>query len=199
MLWRLSVVVLLLQVGATTQLDPQDFVINSSNPYVYLKLDHVGPRKPAVVGEPALGAWIAVVNNCRIPILVPTITTDAGVDGITVLDQIVTYGAGIVSEANKIEPEPLDGKDTSRATADHPKAPAGYDKFSSDLPGFKRILPGASLLFSVPINHVVGDDWYMRVRFSLDLPNSKSGPYSYADSFTIHVPAEYLQGRHATH
>lgn len=193
MVLRLALLVLLFQLGATAQQNPQNFVLDSSNPYVYLRLDHVGPRKPAVAGEPTVGVWIRLVNNCRIPILVPTVSTDAGVDGITVLDHIATYSDGVVIKSSKVEPAYSDEKYNNPPAVKGANPPDGYDKFASNLPSFTRILPGSSLVFSVPINHVVGDGWYMRVRFSFDLPNSKSGPYSYADSFTIHVPTQYLQ------
>jgi hypothetical protein len=194
MILTLAFLLMLSQVGGMAQKNPNDFVLDSSNPYVYLKLDRVGPRKPAVAGEPTTGLWIRIVNNCRVPILVQTIKTDAGVDGITVLDHIATYPSdAVVVNASRIEPAYSDAQVTNPPAAHDGKAPDGYDKFASDVSDFTRILPGSSLLFSVPINHVIGDGWYMRVRFSFDFPNSKAGPYSYADSFTIHVPPQYLQ------
>jgi hypothetical protein len=185
---RLVVLLLLFQMGAAAQRTPVDFVLDNSNPYVYLKLDHVGPRKPMVAGESALGVWVRLVNNCRIPIVVQTIGTD--VDGITVLDQVEKYSQGVTISSTDSDgnPDPV---------AKHAEPPNGYDRFSSDIPGYTKILPGSNLLFSVPINHVVGDGWYMRVRFSFDLPHSRSGPYSYVDSFTIHVPPQYLQNKAA--
>jgi hypothetical protein len=196
MIFRVALLISLFQVCANAQQNPSDFVLDSSNPYVYLKLDHVGPRKPALKGEPSVGVWIRIVNNCRIPILVQTIGTDSGGDGITVLDQIVTYGKDIIFAGENAEPSlpSYSGESPSLPNAEDRKAPDGYDSFGGDVQTFTTVLPGHSLLFSVPINHIDGPGWYMRVRFSLDLPNSKRGPYSYADSFTVHLPPQYLQG-----
>jgi hypothetical protein len=123
MILKLSLLIVLFQLGTCSQQTLQEFVLDGSNPYVYLKLDHVGPRKPAVDGEPSVGVWIRLVNNCRLPILVPTISGDA--NGISVLDQVATYGEGLVVTATY-----PDGRTSSSPEPEHPKAPDGYDKLS---------------------------------------------------------------------
>ena len=52
-----------------------------------------------------------------------------------------------------------------------------------------RVLPGKDLLFSVPINHV-SDNWFMRVRFVLDVdkPSVGTGPYTYLNFFKTQIP-----------
>jgi len=47
-----------------------DFVIDASKPYVYLRVDHVGPRKPMREGEPNVGIYLHLINNCALPIVI---------------------------------------------------------------------------------------------------------------------------------
>jgi hypothetical protein len=188
---------LLLGFGTIPQQKSPSFTINPASPYVYMVLDHVGPRKPAFDSEPSTGVWIKLVNNCRLPILVQTINTDEGVNGITVLDHIEKYGeGGVTIEATYDQIEVDDGRPKTSAPASvvrkEPKLPYGYDALAGDVTQFTKILPGENLVFSVPIDHVIGSDYYMRVRFAFDIPGSQHGPYSYVDSFTVHVPGEYL-------
>src|SRR5947209_7194252 len=65
------------------------FVIDESKPYVYLQLDHLGPRKPLHQGEPSTGIWLRIVNNCKVPISVPSYGIPTGDAGTGVLDEIV--------------------------------------------------------------------------------------------------------------
>jgi hypothetical protein len=164
----------------------ESFVLNQSNPYVYLKFDHVGPRTPFMDGEPDTGVWIRIVNNCRVSILVPAVGPNSKGESV-VLDEVVRSG----QHAVKIS---ASGPTTDSSTTDaRPNPPQGYEDYSSDVQAFTTIAPGQSLLFSLPLNHLVGGDWYMRVRFSLDIPGSEHGPYSYADSFTVQIPSEYTR------
>jgi hypothetical protein len=54
--------------NAATQVP--DFLIDLSKPYVYLEVDDVGARKPLREGEPNVGIWLHLVNNCRLPIVI---------------------------------------------------------------------------------------------------------------------------------
>jgi hypothetical protein len=176
--------VMLALFPSRAQQNVESFVLDNSNPYVYMKLDHVGPREPVIDGEPRTGAWIRIVNNSRVPILVPTAGTQNKEGAIEVLDEVVPVGQNavtITTDDDKKGPEP----------AQRPKAPQGYATYAGHVSGLTRIASGGTLLFSVPINHVAGPNWYMRVRFSLDISGSQHGPYSYVDSFTVHIPAEY--------
>ncbi len=68
-----------------------DFLIDSSKPYAYLELDHVGPRKPLRDGEPNVGIWLQLRNNCKLPIVIVAVvvSTDASREVITVQDEVV--------------------------------------------------------------------------------------------------------------
>jgi hypothetical protein len=177
---------LLILLPAMAQQSTESFVLNDSNPYVYMKLDHVGPREPLINGEPRTGAWIRIVNNSRVPILVPTAGTPNKEGAIEILDEVVPVGQNAVTITTD------DGKKESEL-AQRPKPPEGYAAYASHVSGLTRVASGDTLLFSVPIDHVVGPYWYMRVRFSLDISGSQHGPYSYVDSFTVYIPAEYTR------
>lgn len=46
------------------QKNTSTFVIDQSEPYVYLKFDHTGRRQPLSSHEPDKGLWLRLVNNC---------------------------------------------------------------------------------------------------------------------------------------
>jgi len=52
------------------QMNKEDIRIDLSKPYVYLEMDHVGPRKSLRDGEPDMGIWLVLKNNSRLPIVV---------------------------------------------------------------------------------------------------------------------------------
>ena len=51
--------------------------------------------------------------------------------------------------------------------------------------------PGEEILFSVPLSHV-DNDWYMRVKFALDLDKSSIsvGPFTYLPFYEWDIPKE---------
>jgi hypothetical protein len=159
-----------------------DFVLNSAKPYVYLQFDHVGPRKPLQAGEGNVGLWLRIVNNCREPITVPTFGLTSGDPGVGVFDEViqnvVTTGVMDTSEID------LSDSSSPARTAVHP--PQGY---SAEVFSMTRVFPGKDLLFSVPLNHV-DDQWFMRVRFVLDVnkPSLGTGPYTYLEFFNTQIP-----------
>jgi len=63
-----SIMLLALASSGLAQMSPQQFVIDQSKPYVYLRFDHLGNREPAHGGESAKGLWLRLVNNCNLPI-----------------------------------------------------------------------------------------------------------------------------------
>jgi len=176
---------LLLQMPSEAQQNANGFVLDDRNPYVYLKFDHMGARQPFIDGESQSGVWIRIVNNCRVPISVPTAGAPGEKGGIEVLDEVVPMAESAVKVTT-------DNPEKQQASSQS-KRPEGYAEYAGDVQGFTEIAPGESLLFSVPVNHVVGPDWYMRVRFSLDVPGSEHGPYSYVDSFTVQIPPGHPQ------
>lgn len=50
----------------------KQFLIDPAKPYVYLEVDHIGPRQPRAAGEPKIGIWMRLHNNCIVPIIVYT-------------------------------------------------------------------------------------------------------------------------------
>jgi hypothetical protein len=158
------------------------FVLNSAKPYVYLQFDHVGPRKPLRDGESNIGLWLRIVNNCRAPISVPTFGLTSGDAGVGVFDEVVPD----VMNAVVINSGAIDLSEGSASSSAPIHPPRGY---SAEVFSTTRVLPGKDLLFSVPINHV-GDQWFMRVRFVLDVnkPSVGTGPYTYLEFSKTELP-----------
>lgn len=169
-----------------------DFVLNPAKPYVYLQFDHVGPRKPIRDGEGNVGLWLHIVNNCREPITVPTFGLTSGDPGVGVFDEVIpdSVTTGVMDSSGI---DPSEGA-APAPTAIHP--PHGY---SAEVFSMTRVLPGKDLLFSVPLNHV-SDQWFMRVRFVLDVdkPSLGTGPYTYLEFFKTQIPPGSLAGSGAS-
>ena len=165
-----------------------DFVLNPAKPYVYIQFDHIGSRKPLRKGENDTGLWLRIVNNCRVPITVPTFGLTSDAPGAGVLDEVIPSEVpmAIIADA-----EPIATEASQKAGADKARvAPQGY---SAEVYSMTRILPGKELLFSVPLNHV-GDAWFMRVRFVLDVnkPSVGTGPYTYLEFFKFQISPSAL-------
>jgi hypothetical protein len=181
---------LLLLAVATMYAQPDtSFVLDGTKPYVYLQFDHVGPRKPLHEGEPSTGLWLRIVNNCKVPISVRTYGVTTGDIGTGVFDEIVPVQQVFTVQADSGEiPLSTDEKPTQK-TANEPSAkmPEGY---SAELSSVTRVLPGKSLLFSVPRNHV-SRDWFLRVKFALAVskPSVGPGPFTELDFFNEQIPA----------
>ncbi len=148
----------------------QSFLIDPSKDYVYLKFDHMGPRKPLPSDTTSQGLWLRLMDNCRVPIIVAIFDPGTGDPGVGVFDEVVSAPVGHMAFHFKGEARPKPAAKTKE------KPPQGYsipDTFSTT-----TIAPGESLLFSVPLNHV-GPYWFMEVRFYLDVGGGYfSGPES---------------------
>jgi hypothetical protein len=146
-----------------------DFVIDASKPYVYVKFDHKGDRKPAAEDEGTKGLWLHLVNNCRLPINVVVFDLGTGDPGVGVNYSVVPLGG--------IHGPSVDQRE---------KMPHG---FHSDTGTTVDILPGRYLLFSIPSDRV-GKHWYIQVRFDFTLPGPMEGyhPYSLVDFMWEDIP-----------
>jgi hypothetical protein len=176
---------------ALAQSGRDDFVLDSSNPYVYLQFDHIGPRKPIQHGEPSTGLWLRIVNNCRVPVIVGTFGITTGDVGVGVIDEVIREDRGgvrVEAEGAAIPTVPV-GSDSAPEKPKATKPMSVPEGYSAEVHSATRIPPGESLLFSVPINHV-GSDWFMRVRFTLAVSGAQVGnvPYSYVDFYESQIP-----------
>jgi hypothetical protein len=165
------------------------FVLDATKPYVYLQFDHVGPRKPLHEGEPSTGLWLRIVNNCKVPISVRSYGVTTGDVGTGVFDEVIPVQQGFTVQASTGEiPLSTDERPTQKPAKEPiAKMPEGY---SAELSSVTRVLPGKSLLFSVPRNHV-SRDWFLRVKFTLDVsePSVGTGPLTELDFFNGQIPA----------
>jgi hypothetical protein len=186
---KLACILFLAVATMHAQTPDASFVLDGTKPYVYLQFDHVGPRKPLHEGEPSTGLWLRIVNNCKVAISVRSYGTTTGDIGAGVFDEIISSQQGLTVQADSGEiPLSTDERPTQKtANEPSPKMPEGY---SAELSSVTRILPGKSLLFSVPRNHV-SRDWFLRVKFALAVskPSVGPGPFTELDFFNEQIPA----------
>jgi hypothetical protein len=184
---RLFFLFFLCTIGAIAQeIDPSNFVIDQSKPYVFLKFDHIGPRKAAQHGEENIGLWLKVVNNCRIPIVLGGHNALAGDPGYYIDDEVIEEAPSMITYV-KTEKEMEIGNKSGKKTMK--SKPLGY---SSSVAGVIRIQPGEDVLVSFPINHV-DDDWYLRVKVALAINKSSiaAGPFTYLPFFIYDIPKQF--------
>jgi hypothetical protein len=165
--------VVMVALAGICSAEGSQFVIDETRPYVYIEMDHVGPRKPLRQGEPTVGLWLRIVNNCRIPIKIPTFGVTSGDSGVGVLHDVVPFAAARTEADDEIIPT------TEAAPRQKGAPPEGY---SADVYSMTTIAPGKSVRFSVPIDHVT-ERWFLRVRFVLAVgkPSIGNQPNSYVD------------------
>ncbi len=171
------------------------FVINKSKPYAYIEFDHIGPRTPQSKDEGNIGLWLRIVNNCRIPIVVPASGYPEGDKdpGVPVLDEIELRKPGTsltmtFPDGKEITFPPLPPKMDEQP-------PKGYAEDNIDVFSVVQVLPGESMLFSVPLNHV-SDWWNLYVRASLEVKgtagDSYEAPYLHLVFTKNRIPPEAL-------
>ena len=105
-------------------------------------------------------------------------------------------GAGLMDEVVETEPmlqiySTLEEERKIQRSEELRKAKHKPEGYSSEVSGVARVQPGGVILFSVPLNHV-DDDWYMRVKFALDLNRSSVavGPFTYLPFYKWEIPKE---------
>lgn len=186
--------------------DYSKFLIDANKPYVYLEVDHIGPRKPLRNDEPNTGIWLRLRNNCRLPIVVLAIGKpgDNAKEGVVLEDEIVpdpqgqaTGGDGITGGVvapreleqmmdifhypNLTEEEIRSAEERQKSTGSSMERPRGYGSHNGfDSFVLTLISPGGQVYFSVPANHV-SKTWHFEIPFRLALPNNSRirPPYSY--------------------
>jgi hypothetical protein len=212
-----------LSMPAQTQGHPAaqktEFRLDLSKPYVYLEVDHIGPRTPLRESEPREGIWLRLRNNCDVPIVVVTFGHPPGKPeaALGVVDEVVpnapdagpeSAGSGIgyspeqkdltdiflspdqnEAEIKGVE-DSLKGVSEGKESASRPH---GYN--GGYQPGFQVLTvipPGVAVPFSVPISHV-SKTWHFEVpfRFALKHEGAIRQPYSYVAFFWDDLPESY--------
>jgi hypothetical protein len=149
------------------QVSTKNFEIDKTMPYVYIKFDHFGDRKPVDDWESTKGLWLRLVNNCRLPISISVLDPGTGDPG-----GIVSFD--VVPNAGYSAPDSEQRK----------KMPHGY---FADIGTLVTIQPKGNFLFSVPAESVTLH-WYIQVRFDFELPEPKSSsnrPSGYYEPFSV--------------
>lgn len=146
-----------------------------------LQFDHTGPRKPIQSGEITQGLWLKIVNNCEVPISVKTYGWTLGDPAASVLDEVIPIKVAAPLVLEDSEQSPASDKNNLYSSMPH-----GYSTENSTM---ARILPGTSLLFGVPRNHV-GPNWFLRVVVILNVsqPSAGLGPWTELDFFNGQIP-----------
>jgi hypothetical protein len=164
---------------AVAQISSSNFEIDDTKPFVYLKFDHLGSRKPVNDSESSKGLWLRLVNNCRLPISISVLDPGTGDPGVIVNYEVVPVPGWNVPDSEQRK-----------------KMPFGLE---ADIGTLVTISPGGSLLFSVPAESVTAQ-WYIQVRFDFVFPAPKSRnyqpsgnyePYSVADFTWYNIPEKY--------
>jgi hypothetical protein len=183
---RALLIFLLTGMGVFAQEKPQNFVLDPSKPFAYLKFDHVADRKPVSSDEIARGLWLRLVNNCRVPIRMEIFDPGTGDPGIGVYDDIVMTYPNTGFHPGKLGQQST-GSKAKQPTANPPKGYSPPEVVSTTI-----IPPGSSLLFSVPFNHV-GPSWRLQVKFNLAPPESMiyEQPYSIVSFGMYDLPPKY--------
>jgi hypothetical protein len=185
------------------------FLVDSTKPYVYLKVDHIGPRRPIREGEPNVGIWLRWHNNCTVPITVYT----SGVENPTEDDEVGVYYSvvanppptGNMSVGTPGYPTPAEmaaelwGTSPPKTSPTAKLVPARTDKpEDSKMPGgdwldvgsLTTIFPGQSIYFSLPRNSV-SPKWQVEIPFEFDLKVSSPNTHTYVTLYEddLHVAA----------
>jgi hypothetical protein len=161
------------------QVTAKNFEIDKTKPYVYIKFDHFGDRKPVNDWESTRGLWLRLVNNCRLPIGISVLSLGTGDPGVAVNFEVVPTAGRYAPDSDQRK-----------------KMPFGY---AADIGTQVTIPPKGDLLFSVPAESVT-KQWYIQVHFGFVLPEAKSGnyqpsgnyePYSVVDFNWYIIPEQY--------
>jgi hypothetical protein len=214
-------VVLLAQFGQQRiESSGNRFRLNEWHPYVYLEADHVGPREPRSDGEPKEGIWLRLHNNCREPIVVLTFGVPPNSDpkeigvldnvldnpAVNVGEQAVPYEHGPVVMAAPSLPN-FPGVPKSQTEAPEAASPMPTQKDQSEktphgymfpVSSSVTIMPGQSIYFSLPINHV-SRTWHFEIpfRFALKRNGPFREPISYLPFFWDDLPETYRKAHDA--
>jgi len=172
------------QQGHRKRLEQESsFIIDTAKPYVYLEVDHVGPRLPRGKDEPSVGIYLRLKNNSNLPIVVSTSPGPAGSPDCDLMDVVVPNlkMLFVVSGGGPISSPPVPSTPTQ-------EPPLGY---VWEVSTATKIPPGGHISFSMPINHV-GPTWHFEIPFRFDLPKThQRQPESHVDLFDDDLPLKH--------
>jgi len=164
-------------VGAQTEKNHRvsDFVINPNLPFVYLKIDHVGPGEPRNDDESNMRVWLQLINNCRVPIIVHTFGVPEGSPEYEqgVMYEVVAnppvFGAMVMHFPAGRPPKVGDQKETPPTRKNSDEVPRGY---MLHVGSFQSLAPDEAILLSVPANHF-DERWHLEIPVEFDLPKGE--------------------------
>lgn len=187
-----------------------EFRIEASKPYVYVEVDHIGPRTPLREGEPSDGIWLRLKNNCQVPIVIITLRASKVITERTigVADEVVPTPQQTVGDygLEKVFHQPgeedftdiflspnMNEAEVDAAIAEAHGSPNDVERKEAKFrphgynhgyhPGIQVLTvvpPGGEIPFSVPSNHV-SKSWHFEIPFRFALKNE--GPIRQPYSF----------------
>ena len=155
------------------------FVRNANQPFVYLKFDHIGTGVRRSNNEPSSRIWFQFVNNCNVSIRLRVYGVPEGraADEVGVMDNVVpdppmltiTSDAEVKVDAKHDFAIKGNAAGVGMGRGQKGQMPSGY---VAEVSGAISVLPGQSVLFSVPTNHIGTKDgrWHMEIPFSFATP-----------------------------
>ncbi|MCL4797466.1 MAG: hypothetical protein KJZ84_23080 [Bryobacteraceae bacterium] len=154
--------------------DRAGFLIDADRPFVDIVFDRTGPWIPVFDGESSHGLWLTLRNNCAYPIMVDTITGPKQ-NGVLLVHEIREVIGGFPHPPSDSRvPPPLSNTYRGR-----------------DIRNSMQVLPGRTLQFGMPIEHITRSTW-VRIEFDILFPKRPSGrqPRMYLDYYWIDLPKE---------
>jgi len=188
--FRLALVLALAATSAVAQDKTEQFVIDASKPFAYIKFDHVADRKKPSPDESPKGLWLRLVNNCRVPIAVTANGPEAGEPGVTIEYDVVQISILGMPHLGRFPDSLGSSHPAQESTPDvNAKPPRGY---SIEVGSSLTIPPGEDLLFSVPLN-TVSPSWFLQIPFHFQLPGARTvqPPTILVDFGWQNLPKEY--------
>jgi hypothetical protein len=144
---------------------PVDFIIDAGRAYVYLLFDHSGAGVQRNDAEPRMRLWFRMVNNCRVPVVVHTNGVPAGsLPNEVGLNYTVTSDEQLLSITSEVPLSTPVAQEESR----NPEMPTGH---MSEVSSSVTIDPGASILFSIPVNDL-SPDWHIEIPYWFGLKDA---------------------------
>jgi hypothetical protein len=84
---------------------PATISLDSSRPYVQIVFDHFGKRIPVFDGEPSVGIWLRLYNNCILPIRVNVISGENRNAGLLVAHEVIEGRSSVLAVQGTTGPE----------------------------------------------------------------------------------------------
>ena len=125
---------------------PENYLLNTKFPSVYVSFEKFGKRTPRYSGESNEGVWLRFHNNTKWNVTIKTLGTEKEYGDFHIFYEIDTIGR-------------------KKEKADNPELPIGYRM--GHISRVYTLKSNDSFLFSVPREHLA-TDFYLQIEFSYE-------------------------------